>query len=997
MLTQEQISAIEHTESSLLLIAGPGSGKTKTIIEKILHLLKIKKISESSQILAITFTQKAALEMQERIEKEIENNPSLSNQFHNITISTIHSFALEIIEEYSHHLSLPKEYVLLEDHHQTLAFIEILERYSCKTLTYKDPISFAKELQSFFSKSKELGYTLENFQTLNFDDINTKIELFSLFAEYEKYKKEKNALDYADILIFAKKILEDKKNQKEISSRFEHIFVDEFQDTNSLQLSILSSLSKGTIFTCVGDEKQSIYGFRGSITDMKKEFLSIFPKGEIKYLTKNFRSNSELVSFSNRIVPKIASEKEIMVAYDILKSSTSSQPKITITKTKNEFAQLANIVEEIQDYLQENPNATIGILARRKVELEHIAKALDFCTITYSSEGLEKLSSHKLIQHILIQLECINAPKETNPQWVYLLEEETLLSKETIVSLSRKASFNEKSLWNVLEKESSLKNVSEFEQKELEYFVKKYRYCIDLKSSKLSKKELVLHYIEETKVLSHHITKKDARILEQFIRFISSLEELYPQSSFSYFLKLLQVSVSFLFFENQDENPDNLLQKNKVQLLTIHQSKGKEFDVVVLPFLNQRKFPTSLKKLSFENPFQISKEEHLLEELRLYYVAITRAKKELKISYVNQFSENKLPAKPSEFISDLDQNSFKQYDRELSFISEQNSIRTISSKTSSLEINLIKEIQMLLHSRQYDKAREQLNKLEKCFSKQTTLHAFDSKSKDKNLQSISLKQNNFSYDFSNHVYSISQIKTYQTCPKQYEFSYVYKIPTSSKHYFDFGTSLHSVLEKIKPEIDKGLSKEKAELRALSLLSSEWISKSYVSAEQEKEYFEKGIQAIHNFIETEYELKEKNKEQVNEGLEEKFVITIEDKKIMGFIDRIDKIGEEYMILDYKTSNSKESKQDLKKNIQLYCYALALKELKGVYPKSMGLWYLVHNSIETVEFEENRLKEFKEELLKEIKNIESQNFQPKPSYFACTFCDFSNICSYSKKHD
>ena len=243
------------------------------------------------------------------------------------------------------------------------------------------------------------------------------------------------------------------------------------------------------------------------------------------------------------------------------------------------------------------------------------------------------------------------------------------------------------------------------------------------------------------------------------------------------------------------------------------------------------------------------------------------------------------------------------------------------------------------------------------------------------------------------IYSVSQLKTYENCPKKYLFQYIYKIPTLPKHYFDFGTSIHTVLELILPEFDKNISKEILFKKAIKLLHSNWISKAYVDSKQEKEYFKKGIDSIKDFIEKEFELRLKKRKII--ALEKKFLIEINGKKITGFIDRIDKCENDFEILDYKTSNSIESQSQLKENLQLYVYAVALKKMEEfkVLPKKVGLWYLIHDKIISLDIDVENLDKVKEKIYKIITDIENNNFKPNPSKFNCTYCDFNLFCSSS----
>lgn len=496
---------------------------------------------------------------------------------------------------------------------------------------------------------------------------------------------------------------------------------------------------------------------------------------------------------------------------------------------------------------------------------------------------------------------------------------------------------------------------------------------LELKSSKLSLSSYVLKVISKFNLYGKALKSKNAFEIELLNQFLKYLDSSFSESHTDNLSVLIEIA-NYNFFPSISE--DSLINNSQVTLLTLHNSKGKEYDIVFMPYLNDKKFPTNYKKPLLETSLDVSKEEFLEEEKRLFFVGLSRAKQDLYLSYVHQFSQNKLPSKPSSFLQDLNINE-THYTREF-----HNQLLRQKDNLHLLE----EEVSQAILSNQFLKAKSLIEDYTSSLQTQKNLISFMGTKQNNQKNSIKNSPLGKLVDPTKMVYSVSQLKTYEQCPKKYLYQYIFKIPVPSKHYFDFGTSMHSVLEEIQP-LAKQLSKKELTLRGLSELSKQWISKSYINAKQEKEYYEKGIEIIKKFVEKEQALFNNSK---TVSLEKKFEFTIEGKKLLGFIDRIEKVEGDLFILDYKTSNSKELKSKLKENLQLYVYALALKK-ENIEPKKMGLWYLIHDEIDSIEFDNDTLEKIKKTILSLISQIEEEKFEASPSYFNCTYCDFNTICN------
>lgn len=984
MLNREQKLAVNNYGSSSVIVAGPGTGKTKVISEKIKYLINCKELSEE-RILAITFTNKAANELSERVSFITKKS---------FEAKTFHSFALDLIEKYQKRISkLDKDYILIDESTQLIFFINLIQKLELFSIEIKNNLfQVALEFQKTISRLKDFGVSLENFESLDFEDEKTKVDLYLVYSEYENYKKKKNFLDFSDILIFLKDLLvNNEKIRLEISSSYDEILVDEFQDTNKIQLEIINLIVNKTKsnLTIVGDQKQSIYSFRGANFNNLLEFKKFFPNSKEFILNKNYRSSKKIIECLNKFIPEIINNNE-----ELLVSTSKNEGELNLIECETENSQISYLLERINFILSNNPKSTIGILTRKKSEAKFISQKLKEFNIKHNSNDFENYFNSEIIYFIISVLKIIENKNEANSQFYYLLTQMNI-RKETIRKITRKSSLREKSIFKVL---SVDKNISDFEgeNKIIESFFSRINFLIEFYSTSKNLFNLINKIIVDFKLYQNLLIENDIENisnLNKFLNFTSNYILVYKKNNLIKFLEVI--------FINKKMNFDDLseVSNSNIEVLTVHSSKGKEFDFLFLPFLNKGKFPLSFKKSLFQLPFDLTKNEIFLEEKRLFFVAMSRAKFNIDFLYVKRYGQNKNNSKSSEFLEFLE---FFNLDKKLY------SLENFDFKTTQEDIikkEIIFKIKNLLLENNFILAKKEIDLLEQLFSKKSrknNLIKFSNQFNDdfqfyqKRLElNSSFKNMEFvNLDFSKHIYSVSQLKTYEQCPKKYLFQYIYKIPTIAKHYFDFGTSIHTVLEHIVDNLKENISVELEYAKSISLLHKFWISKGYESAKQEREYFEKGLNIIKDFITKEIEIKKNNPTRKIIAKEKTFNFEINGKKIYGIIDRVDSVEGEFEILDYKTSNSQETKTQLNNSIQLFVYAMATKELFGKYPKKLGLWYLLHDKISLIEFNLKNLELVKENILKLIEGIEKQKFNSIPTLFNCKFCDYSDICPDSK---
>jgi DNA helicase-2/ATP-dependent DNA helicase PcrA len=966
-VNKEQEKAVKCIDKPVLIIAGPGCGKTYTICEKIIFLNKNNY--SFKKILALTFTQKAGEEMTQRLEENSKGE---------FVGRTFHSFALELIEEDSYGFKLNPNFKLISDEEILYFFNENISNFDFSSDDL--PKENSQKAQLFFSsisKLKDFGYTSRDMEKLELENFNKKLDLLNVYAAYEKYKLDRNFLDFGDLLIYLKNRLElDKNYRNKVKKRFSYILVDEFQDSNFIQLEILKLIADRNI-TVVADPKQSIYSFRGANYSNFNLFKQIFKDHEVIYLRENFRSSKKVLSLINRWIDLMEREEEKLLLMG------REDGEVNNVRVENENSSNTYLIEKIRGILDVKPNSSIAILSRRKGELESISYNLNLYGVEHENLNGLKIFQNIYVKDIIFLLKIIKNPRNSSKELFHIL---TLVGvdEQFIASLSRKSSFEKKSLYDYCFSDS---NESLEENYLLNSIGLKLKKGIELRDGRKSILEIVRFLISsfnlyEKAVISDNF--EGIKSINFFLDFIKRFEELNSKSNLDKFLKLLYYSRNSYF----DDEKNMVSRKNSISLMSIHQSKGKEFDYVFIPNLNDRKFPLQFKENYFDFNFEMDKNDFLEEEKRLFFVAISRAKKGVHLMYLKKSLENKYDSKKSLFLEKLNLPEYL-YSNDISTLDK--------NLKEEIKLDIIRKINNYLVDLNFKAAENEINVLKAIFSKKD-LNFFLNSNSEKKYENYerSLREGGIggiTLDFSNSIYSVSQLQMYESCPRKYLYSYIYKIPSKARHYFDFGTTLHSVLENLADMVEENSDEVELFSKGVELLSKNWISKGYENSSQEKEYYEKGIKIIKNFIKREKILKKDKRLTIEKEL--KFTIDIEGKKLTGFIDRIDKLENgSYEIIDYKTSNSMEKSYMIGRNMQLLLYSEALKRNFANFPKKIGLWYLIHDKLLQANFDEKNLSELKTKIKKIIERIESKNFKAKPGAFACKFCDFNDICTYSK---
>lgn len=612
-LNEQQKKAVTHIDGPCLVIAGAGSGKTKVLTTRIAYL--IEQGIKSSNILAITFTNKAAKEMKERLEKLVPDNYSF--------VGTFHSLGVRLIRENASLLGLDRNFSII-DSDDVLSIIKKI----IKDNGYDPKLATPSYIRNKISNIKNSMLTNDEIEHL-FNIPQDKIAA-SVYYEYQDILKKNNSVDFDDLLLLPVKLFTSHKDILEIyQDKFRYILIDEYQDTNEVQYKLSKLLAKKykNIFI-VGDPDQSIYRFRGANFHNILNFEKDYKNAKVIPLEENYRSTKYILDAANSVIKNNKERKE-----KNLWSSNGDGVKTKYIRAYDDKNEIQLVIDEIKKLILEGyKKSDIAILYRTNAQSRLVEEMFLKSNLPYRVVGSYYFYSRKEIKDLICYLRLI-------------------LNNNDEISLRRVVNVPKRGIGDAtlarLEKEAKEENTSIFQViskgKELEF--KELILKLTEESNNLSLTELVDFILDETKIRAEYENDKnlenELRLenLEEFKSITKTFEERTGSVSLEDFLE--EISLIADITEHREDD-------DVVTLMTIHSAKGLEFAVVFLIGMEDGIFP-------HQNSFV--EEGGLEEERRLCYVGITRAKEKL---YISNSKRRMLYGKdvmnpPSRFIKEIDE------------------------------------------------------------------------------------------------------------------------------------------------------------------------------------------------------------------------------------------------------------------------------------------------------------------------------------------------------
>ena len=612
-LNKEQQEAVLHEKGPMLVLAGAGSGKTKVLTNRIANL--IENGVSPANILAITFTNKAAKEMKGRVYNLIGPDANY------IQISTFHSLGLKIIKENHEFLGYDKNFIIL-DSDDTLTVVKKL----MKDLNMNPKYYNARDLRNKISSAKNELITPEKMKRIEFDE-----KIVTLYKKYCEKLKIGNSVDFDDLLVLPIKLFKLSENILEYyQEKYKYVLIDEYQDTNEAQyvFSKLLCQKYRNIFV-VGDNDQAIYAFRGANYKNILNFEKDYPDCKTIMLEKNYRSTQTILNAANSVIKhnKLRKDKKLWSSNDI-------GEKVKYIKTDDEKAEGNFVTTEIKKLKEKGVEYDdIAILYRTNAQSRAIEEEMLKANIPYRIVGSFYFYNRKEIKDLLCYLRLINNPNDDISLMRVINIPKRGIGNVTIGKLVEKAKKNDTSLFEAIDsgKELQFKNIIN---------------NIIEESKNLSLTEMVETILDKTGIREE--LKKD-KTLESEIR-LENLEE-FKSITMNYENEFGEISLDDFLNEislvaDVSEHTDGT---NKVSLMTVHSVKGLEFDYVFIIGMEEGIFPHF-------NSIMEGTNDSIEEERRLCYVAITRAKKDLWIINTKKrtlYGQTQVNP-PSRFIDEID-------------------------------------------------------------------------------------------------------------------------------------------------------------------------------------------------------------------------------------------------------------------------------------------------------------------------------------------------------
>ena len=622
LLNKEQKIAVEHQKGPLLVLSGAGTGKTRVLTSRFVYIVKNLKF-DFNRIIAVTFTNKAANEIKERVKKALDQN------IESPWIGTFHSIFAKFLRKHAHHVGLKSNFNILDSEDQKKLIKQVLEY--CKINKEVSESIYLNEIQNL---KDEKIFPQDKSKILKYSSLENIDEIYNI---YQQRLIEINAVDFGDILLHSYFILTNHKDIQETHSNFiQHILIDEFQDTNLLQYDLIKLLlNNNQNLFCVGDDDQSIYAWRGA----KIENIINFPNEfncEVVRLTKNYRSNNAILEAASSV---ISNNKNRLGKNLESYNNEIPEQKINLKSFYSQEEESLWVADNISR--KYNDQETFGILVRLTAQMRSIEDKLIKYALPYEIIGGPRFFERKEIKDVLSYLKLANSQSDD-------------LSFERIINLPRRG-IGEQSIKIIIDHSRS-NNLSFFES------LKDLAQSNKLSPSLLSKTQPFIDLINKISDLINKTSLEDLGIfvIEEsgYLKMLENEKNKLKQIENESRIDNLKELVNALSeFENLDEFLEHVglvnenqkkTHQNSIKLMTLHAAKGLEFDHVYLPGWEEGIFPSS-------RALEQNSTKSLEEERRLAYVGITRAKYDLNLSYASSrytYGINNYSL-PSRFLSEI--------------------------------------------------------------------------------------------------------------------------------------------------------------------------------------------------------------------------------------------------------------------------------------------------------------------------------------------------------
>lgn len=979
-LNEAQKQSVTHTNGPLLIVAGAGTGKTTVITNRVAWLID-QKLAKPDEILCLTFTEKAASEMEERIDR------LLPYGYVDVWVMTFHAFAERLLRDHAVEIGLPSDFKLLDETGQWMLAYKHFERFPLKEYKpFGSPARFIPDMLRHFSRLKDEGIRPQQYadhvESLALDKDNAAYseagrvkELADCYAAYQQLLTEQHCVDFGDLILYLGDLFEKRPALlQRYREQFKYILVDEFQDTNWSQYAFLKMLAEPiNNITVVGDDDQSVYKFRGASLSNILSFHKDFPGCRQIVLTENYRSCQNILDLAYAF---IQNNNPNRLEYQLQQATKPKKGKkgglASVSKKLVSKKGGPGIIEHLHAYdAQEEARAVIdkmialrqedsarqwkdfAVLVRANSQADLFLQQMTLAGIPYQFLASEGLFSKPVVLDVISFLKAIDRYTESRALYRLLILPTIDMANDDLMKLLHHADEHGLSLHACL-KQAAAVGLSEQAKSQCDLIVSRLEQHASFARTH-DVTEVAMKFIDDYGLKHHYetldpVTQQDTyNLLNQFWRIMRQFESEEDDRSVGAFLQYLDLAKSA---GDAGSLPvDVEIGPDTVKVMTIHGSKGLEFPYVFIVNMVDRRFPSANRKDALPIPDAFVKEQraegdfHLEEERRLCYVAITRAKQGVYFTSAQDYGGAR-QKKPSRFLS------------ELGFAHQEAQKRVAS---------------LPLWSQGAGRSHEVV--------------------KAKTVNYASFLPKSFSY---------TQLSTFERCPWQYRYAHILKIPKRGSHVQSFGQTLHRALEKFfkaamerkmaaqtslfaRPRpADAGVPPSLEEL--LAMYESSWLDSWYRDEREKEEYRARGRDILREF----YRVHAGQWPEVM-AAEKRFHIKMGEFSLNGSIDRIDRGANGLHLIDYKSRKAPKSDRSIKKD-QLILYQIAVEEALQEPVETLTFYYLTDNQARSFSATDKQKDALRSKVVNLLDSLANSDFEPTPSREICRTCPYADICQF-----
>jgi DNA helicase-2/ATP-dependent DNA helicase PcrA len=959
-LNEEQLAAVTHGEGPLLIVAGAGTGKTAVITRRIAWLIATKR-ARPEEILALTFTDKAAAEMESRVDVLVPYGMV------GATIATFHAFCDRLVREHAVELGITSQ-LKVGTRADMLVFLRerIFELGLRRYLPLGRPDEHLDALLSVFDRARDEDVSPERYHDFAArlaheagddpalrDRAEAELEKAEAYAAYQRLLLASGRVDFGSQIGLALRLLRERPHlRREYQEAFRWILVDEFQDTNHVQFELVKLLAAGRgNLTVVGDDDQSIYRFRGAKVENLLGFLDAFPGAGTVLLRRNYRSGQRILDLAHRMVT--FNDPERLEARDPERFDKHLVAERGIEGVVEHWP-LAGMTDEAEAVADDVAGALtrgervardVAVLARTHAQLDPVAAALKARGIRFQRANQRGLYRRPEVMLCLNVLRAVADPEDGVAVFGVLGDPQFDLEPADLARLAAAAGRRNRSLLALALAEANDPGspLTPRSREGVRRFADLHGR-LTASATRRPTSEVLYEFATESGLLARLAREESAEAAEQvqnlnrLFGIVNRVGPLLKSDRVRFFMEHLD-----LLIEAGDDPQAAVLEldDDAVQLLTAHNAKGLEFPVVYMVQLAEGRFPLQRRGEPLAFPPELARggdprAEHEREERRLFYVGMTRARDRLVMSHAEDYG-GKRTKKPSKFLVEA-----------LDLPSPPKSRRTASALESIAR---------------YAPAAEP--------PPAEVLPV----PPDRPLE-----------------LSHGQIDDWTTCPLKYRYAHVVQVPLGTDPRAMYGIAMHHAIRVFHQHRMRGHPISADDV--VRVFEEAWSSEGFYSREHEERRLEEGRAALRRFVG-----REVASGRVPLAIEMEFRFRLGQDVVVGRWDRIDETDGEVVLVDYKTAGiADEGKADERalqslKEDQLGLYALAYAETRQTMPARVQLYFVDSGLVGEARVEPKHLEAARERVVEAAAGIRTARFPADPDQRKCGYCPYSRFCLYS----